>query len=84
MQEICFKIFNCFLENRLNLFIYWQSKGYKYFFLEEENLINKLKNVETQDLAFRYLMSLYKERLYWHIRQIVKVHADVDDILQNT
>ncbi|MBT8265908.1 MAG: sigma-70 family RNA polymerase sigma factor [Bacteroidia bacterium] len=29
-------------------------------------------------------MSLYKERLYWHIRKIVKSHDDADDALQNT
>ena len=29
-------------------------------------------------------MSLYKERLYWHIRKIVLNHDDADDVLQNT
>ena len=29
-------------------------------------------------------MSLYKERLYWHIRKIVISHDDADDVLQNT
>ena len=29
-------------------------------------------------------MSLYKERLYWHIRKIVLSHDDTDDVLQNT
>ena len=29
-------------------------------------------------------MSLYKERLYWHIRKIVLTHDDTDDVLQNT
>lgn len=28
-------------------------------------------------------MTLYKERLYWHIRHIVKSHDDADDVLQN-
>lgn len=35
-------------------------------------------------LAFRQLVSLYKERLYWHIRNMVKDHQDADDVLQNT
>ncbi len=30
------------------------------------------------------LMSAYKERLYWHIRRMVLVHEDADDVLQNT
>jgi RNA polymerase sigma-70 factor (ECF subfamily) len=29
-------------------------------------------------------MAQYKERLYWHIRRIVLVHNDADDVLQNT
>ena len=52
--------------------------------IEENLLIQQLKNVETQDTAFRELMSLYKERLYWHIRKIVISHDDTDDVLQNT
>jgi len=39
---------------------------------------------KTQDKAFKILMSLYKERLYWHIRKIVISHDDADDVLQNT
>ena len=30
------------------------------------------------------MISLYKERLYWHIRKIVISHDDADDVLQNT
>lgn len=36
------------------------------------------------DRAFALVMSGYKERLYWHIRNMVLSHADTDDILQNT
>ncbi len=52
--------------------------------IEETLLIQQLKNASTQDRAFRELMSLYKERLYWHIRKIVISHDDTDDVLQNT
>ena len=52
--------------------------------IEEKLLIEQLKNEQTQDKAFRELMSLYKERLYWHIRKIVISHDDTDDVLQNT
>ena len=52
--------------------------------IEENLLIQQLKNTQTQDKAFRELMSLYKERLYWHIRKIVISHDDTDDVLQNT
>jgi len=29
------------------------------------------------------LVEKYQERLYWHIRQMVKNHEDTDDVLQN-
>ena len=50
----------------------------------ETQLIEELKEPKTQELAFRKLMSEYKERLYWHIRKIVISHDDADDVLQNT
>ncbi len=52
--------------------------------LQELTFIEQLKNKATQEKAFRELISLYKERLYWHIRKIVIVHDDADDVLQNT
>ena len=33
---------------------------------------------------FSAIVAEYKERLYWHIRKIVIVHEDADDVLQNT
>lgn len=50
----------------------------------ETLLIEQLKNVQTKEKAFRELITLYKERLYWHIRKIVISHEDADDVLQNT
>jgi RNA polymerase sigma-70 factor (ECF subfamily) len=51
---------------------------------DETLLIEQLKNVQTKEKAFRELITLYKERLYWHIRKIVISHDDTDDVLQNT
>ncbi|WP_435416182.1 RNA polymerase sigma factor [Polaribacter aestuariivivens] len=51
---------------------------------DEIVLINQLKNTSTREKAFRELISLYKQRLYWHIRKIVISHDDADDVLQNT
>jgi RNA polymerase sigma-70 factor (ECF subfamily) len=50
----------------------------------EEKLLSQLKSAQTQEKAFRDLITLYKERLYWHIRKIVISHDDSDDVLQNT
>ncbi len=52
--------------------------------IDDKILVAQLKNSDTQEQAFRNLMSLYKERLYWHIRKIVLSHDDADDVLQNT
>lgn len=51
---------------------------------EETQLLEKLKSESHKEEAFRELIALYKERLYWHIRNIVKSHDDTDDVLQNT
>lgn len=50
----------------------------------EADLIAKLQNPAFKESAFRELLKLYKERLYWHIRKIVVNHDDADDVLQNT
>lgn len=52
--------------------------------LTEQELIKQLKTVDSNEYAFKELISTYKERLYWHIRKIVKTHANADDVLQNT
>lgn len=54
------------------------------FVIDEDLLIEQLKSESEKDEAFRHLITLYKERLYWHIRNIVKSHDDTDDVLQNT
>lgn len=50
----------------------------------EETLVQDLKTKSTQAQAFKVLVDMYKERLYWQIRSIVLNHADADDVLQNT
>ena len=52
--------------------------------LDENNLLKRLQDPKLIKQAFGELVSLYKERLYWHIRNMVKDHDDTDDILQNT
>ena len=50
----------------------------------ETLLVQQLQSESQKNAAFKTLISLYKERLYWHIRHIVKSHDDADDVLQNT
>lgn len=52
--------------------------------IDEPQLLKQLQSGVTKESAFRELISLHKERLYWHIRNIVKSHEDTDDVLQNT
>lgn len=52
--------------------------------MTEQALVQQLKNPKTLNIAFKELVSSYKERLYWHIRKIVINHDDADDVLQNT
>lgn len=51
---------------------------------DEHQFIEKLINPLTRDKAFRELVKLYQERLYWHIRKILISHEDTNDVLQNT
>jgi len=52
--------------------------------IQEKELVSALKTASESEKAFRILVSQYKERLYWHIRNIVLNHDDTDDVLQNT
>ncbi len=50
---------------------------------EEENLLIALQTDKDINNAFTKLVTAYKQRLYWHIRNMVKNHDDTDDVLQN-
>ncbi|WP_157208184.1 RNA polymerase sigma factor [Mariniflexile maritimum] len=52
--------------------------------IDETQLLEQLKSETHKEQAFKALITLYKERLYWHIRNMVKSHDDTDDVLQNT
>lgn len=52
--------------------------------IEDAQLVKQLQSQKYKEEAFKELIRLYKEKLYWHIRHMVKSHDDTDDILQNT
>ena len=54
------------------------------FLKEEKQLIVRLQRKDSREAAFKELISLYKKRLYWHIRKIIISHEDTDDVLQDT
>ncbi|HOH95814.1 MAG: RNA polymerase sigma factor [Paludibacteraceae bacterium] len=52
--------------------------------INDNDLLKMLIDESTRREAFSILVNKYKQRLYWHIRKMVIVHEDADDILQNT
>jgi RNA polymerase sigma factor (sigma-70 family) len=51
---------------------------------QEVELIKNLKNPKLKNKAFKDLLNIYQERLYWHIRKIVVTHDNANDVLQET
>jgi len=52
--------------------------------MNDEQILAGMHNTDTQEQAFRALMTKYQERLYLHIRRMKIEHTDADDVLQNT
>jgi len=50
----------------------------------DDELLKRLRDVGSRNDAFSTMVAQCSERLYWHIRKIVVVHEDADDVLQNT
>lgn len=50
----------------------------------EKEIIQLVRDVETSEQGFRILVKEYQERIYWHIRRMVYLHDDANDIAQNT
>jgi RNA polymerase sigma-70 factor (ECF subfamily) len=52
--------------------------------VEEKELIGRLRSGSNREAVFTELIRTYQRMLYYHIRRIVAVHEDADDVLQNT
>lgn len=50
---------------------------------DDHMLVASFKNEQLREASFTQLVRKYQERLYWHIRRMVVVHEDANDILQN-
>lgn len=50
---------------------------------DDTMIVAAFRAEKTRETAFTQLVTKYRERLYWHIRRMVVVHHDADDILQN-
>lgn len=51
--------------------------------VQEEELLNLLRDTNTRERGFRLLVEYYRERLYIHAHRMMGSHADADDVLQN-
>ena len=47
-------------------------------------ILEWLETPATFDKGFSWMLKLYQERIYWHIRRMVLNHEDANDIVQNT
>ena len=52
--------------------------------IDEDILIQQLRDSKTRTMTFSALVKAHSETLYWHIRRMVLSHDDANDILQNT
>jgi len=50
----------------------------------EAEILAMVQNPVTRDAGFLLLMNTYQKQLYWHIRRLVVLHEDAEDILQET
>jgi RNA polymerase sigma-70 factor (ECF subfamily) len=50
----------------------------------DDELLERFRDEGSRNDAFSAVVARYRERLYWHIRKMVVVHEDADDVLQNT
>ncbi len=49
----------------------------------DSELLSLFRDPGRKSYAFNMIVRKYQERLYWHIRKMVIVHDDADDLLQN-
>jgi RNA polymerase sigma-70 factor (ECF subfamily) len=50
----------------------------------EKIILSQLRKPQSFEKGFRFLVQTYQERLYWHIRKLVNLQDDTDEVLQNT
>lgn len=53
-------------------------------YLSDQELLTLCQNKESQSYGFNLLVRKYQKRLYFHIRKMVLIHEDSDDLLQQT
>jgi RNA polymerase sigma-70 factor, ECF subfamily len=52
--------------------------------IQDDDLLEQLKHPDLKAKAYSNVVRMYQERIYWHIRKMVLVHDDANDVMQNT
>ena len=50
--------------------------------MQDREILDAFREPQQRDKAFRELVTIYQERVYWHVRKMVIVHDDADDVTQ--
>lgn len=50
--------------------------------MEEDFIIDKIRNEDTRHYGFNLILKEYQERIYWHVRKMVIDHDDANDLTQ--
>lgn len=50
----------------------------------DDKLLDLFRDENSRNYAYNLIVRKHQKRLYWHIRRMVIVHEDADDVLQNT
>ncbi len=51
--------------------------------MQDREILDAFKEPKKRELAFRELVEAYQERVYWHVRKMVIVHDDANDVTQD-
>ncbi|HWB63741.1 MAG TPA: sigma-70 family RNA polymerase sigma factor [Chitinophagales bacterium] len=52
--------------------------------MTDKELLELFHSGSGREKAFTILVEKYQQKIYWHIRRMVKTHEDADDVMQNT
>ena len=52
--------------------------------ISDDTILKLIEAEATFEEGLRKLIVKYQEPLYWHIRRMVHIHEDADDVIQNT
>src|SRR5580700_3536002 len=52
--------------------------------MNDSEILDLFHSGSGKERAFTQLTEKYQQKIYWHIRRMVKSHSDADDVMQNT